>query len=371
MPSPDTLDLAALLNPLSAEDPCGKDLRLESPATSPYFRLKDARTNARAAERAAESDDEKRGQYFVASEWRVILQDAPRVLAEQSKDFEIAAWLTEALIRHKRFAGLRDGFRLLNGLTTSFWDGIFPRPDEDGISTRVAALTGLNGNPGSEGSLIAPIRRVPITAASNGREFSHWHWVRAVEIDRIQEPEKRQQQIDRGAVALEHFRSAVAETRESFHKDLVDDLGQCLEEYQKLCAALDSRCGADSPPATNIKTALEAVLETLHASTGGRFSAAPSEEATPEGGNGSVAGGDGHAPISGAMRSREEAFATLVRVAHFFRTTEPHSPLSYVLEQAVRWGRMPLPELLDELITDNTARTSLKRLTGIPIPPSE
>ncbi len=371
MPSPDTLDLAALLNPISAQDPCGKDLRQESPATSLYFRLKDARTMARAAERAAESDEEKRGQYFVAPEWRVILQEAPRALTEHSKDFEIAAWLTEALIRLKRFAGLRDGFRLLHGLAEGFWDGAWPRPDEDGVSTRVSALVGLNGNPGSEGSLIAPIRRVPITAGSNGREFCHWHWLRAVEIDRIHEPEKRQQQLDRGAVALEQFRSAVAETRESFHRDLVDDLGKCLQEYEKLCAALDTRCGTDSPPTTNIKNALEAVLEALHAATGGRFSAALAGDATSDNGSAQSTGGETHATVSGALRSREEAFATLARVAQFFRTTEPHSPLSYILEQSVRWGRMPLPELLDELITDNTARTSLKRLTGIPIPPTE
>jgi type VI secretion system protein ImpA len=53
-------------------------------------------------------------------------------------------------------------------------------------------------------------------------------------------------------------------------------------------------------------------------------------------------------------------------VADYFRQSEPHSPVSYALEQAVRWGRMPLPDLLAELIPDESARTNMLRMTGIP-----
>ena len=42
----------------------------------------------------------------------------------------------------------------------------------------------------------------------------------------------------------------------------------------------------------------------------------------------------------------------LQEIAEYFRRTEPHSPLAYALEQAVRWGRTPLPKLLEELIPD-------------------
>ena len=45
-----------------------------------------------------------------------------------------------------------------------------------------------------------------------------------------------------------------------------------------------------------------------------------------------------------AIRTREDAFRTLLKVAEFFRKTEPHSPISYTLEELVRRGRLPLAD---------------------------
>ena len=40
--------------------------------------------------------------------------------------------------------------------------------------------------------------------------------------------------------------------------------------------------------------------------------------------------------------------------------------MSYSLEQAVRWGRMSLPDLLNELVADDSVRQEMFRRTGIP-----
>jgi len=71
------------------------------------------------------------------------------------------------------------------------------------------------------------------------------------------------------------------------------------------------------------------------------------------------------------LRSREEAFARLLELAEFFRKTEPHTPVSYALEQAVRWGRMPFPELMAELLPEEAPRKNLYRQVGVrpPEPP--
>ena len=67
----------------------------------------------------------------------------------------------------------------------------------------------------------------------------------------------------------------------------------------------------------------------------------------------------------GQARSRDEAFRTLLQAADFFKRTEPHSPVAYLLEQAVRWGRMPLPDLWAELIPEEDYRRQLFKLVGI------
>ena len=86
-----------------------------------------------------------------------------------------------------------------------------------------------------------------------------------------------------------------------------------------------------------------------------RWPASPSQTPSDEGDD---ADGSRRAPAksSGNISSREDAFKTLMKVAEFFRRTEPHSPVSYALEQAVRWGRMPLPELIRDLVSTTSVR---------------
>ena len=70
-------------------------------------------------------------------------------------------------------------------------------------------------------------------------------------------------------------------------------------------------------------------------------------------------------PERHVLRGREDACRILLKVADFFRRTEPHNPVSYALEQAVRWAQMPLPELLSELIPDEAPRKGLFKQVGI------
>jgi hypothetical protein len=46
-------------------------------------------------------------------QWRVVRELATEALTVRSKDLEVAAWLTEALLRDAGLSGLTAGFRLL------------------------------------------------------------------------------------------------------------------------------------------------------------------------------------------------------------------------------------------------------------------
>ena len=52
---PEGFDLAALLAPIPGEAPAGQDLREDKSPEALYFRLRDARREASAAERAADA----------------------------------------------------------------------------------------------------------------------------------------------------------------------------------------------------------------------------------------------------------------------------------------------------------------------------
>lgn len=121
------------------------------------------------------------------------------------------------------------------------------------------------------------------------------------------------------------------------------------------------------PPSSNLRGALLAVREQVERLAKDRPTpgAATAEEATernPEAARASAGG------PAGAVRNREEALRALLQTADFFKRTEPHSPIAYLLEQAVRWGKMPLPDLLTELIPEESQRSQLFKMLGIRLP---
>jgi len=270
-------------------------------------------------------------------------------------------------VRLHGFAGLRDGFRLCRELSERYWDGIHPRPDEDGIATTVAQLSGLNGE-GGEGALLGPIGAILITQGTSVDPLSGQDYAVAESVAAIVDPDARAKRVAQGVPTLEMFETAARETSAEFLSELREVVESASEEFERLTGVMGEKCGSDeggyslAPPSSNIKNLLEESLRRL------RLLAGDEEESTEdevgEDAATSVAGSTGSV---NSIASREEAFRTLMNVADFFRRTEPHSPISYALEQAVRWGRMPLPELLRDLLPDDSARRDLFRLTGLPV----
>jgi type VI secretion system protein ImpA len=363
MASTPVLDFAILLAPISGETPTGVDLRTDLSASSVYYAIKDARTAARAAERQLVLDGE---DATIRPDWRPVLQHGMTALGGQTKDLEITAYLIEALVRQHGFAGLRDGFRLARELAEQFWDGLYPLPDEDGLETRVAPLTGLNGGD-AEGTLINPIARVPLTAGDSAGPFGYWHYQQAGTVGQLVDEDARAKRLQQGAVSLEMFEKAVAETPAAFFTNLVADLTECRDEFARLCAVLDDKCGRQAPPASNIRSALTACLDTVTTMARAKLVEAtpPEESPTPGTAAASAAAANGQPTAVGALHTRDDAFRTLSQVAEFFHRNEPHTPISYALEQAVRWGKMRLPELLADLIPDEAARQFFFTRVGI------
>jgi len=69
--------------------------------------------------------------------------------------------------------------------------------------------------------------------------------------------------------------------------------------------------------------------------------------------------------MQSAVANREQALKQLEQIAEFFARTEPQSFLAYTLKDAVRRGRMALPELLGEVLADETVRNAMLSALGI------
>lgn len=357
MATPEVLNFANLLVPLSGDNPAGVDLREDTTPNSIYYKIKDARTTARNLERQAITAED--ASQLARPDWGPILKLGPEILTSKAKDLEIAAWLIEGLVRTKGYAGLRDGFRLARELCEAFWDKLYPLPDDYGMETRVFPLTGLNGDD-AEGTLVSPIAMVPLT--KDGYTLSLYK--QAADLDRL-DPAKREQRIAGGAVTLAVFERNVRESGADFYRELLADLNGARDEFAKLCEYLGEKCGSAAPPASNIRGAITEVVDAVTAISrpllGSETAADGAGGLVVAAGGGAVRGGGSNGPIA----TRDDALAALLQVADFFRRTEPHTPISYQLEQAVRWGRMSLPDLLSELVPDAAARDNMFKLVGI------
>ncbi|MCR6653204.1 MAG: type VI secretion system protein TssA [Cellvibrionaceae bacterium] len=360
-----SIDLDALLAPISDDMPTGKDCRQSSSPNSFYQQVKTARNSARETERknAAGADLGSPDE-----DWRKVADLAPKILTQESKDLEVACWYLEALLRRYSFRGLRDGLMLLDGMIERYWENLYPTPDEDGLETKVAPITGLNGT-GQEGVLISAIRTSLITQGNSRGPFAFWECQKALTSNRIQDSDNREKEFKKLGFEFEDMEKAVQESSAEFMTNLRDDLIDSIALYRQISGRLDEYCGTyDAPPTSLVISLLEECLGVVKHLGQNKFPAVEiitTDDSIATDAGASSAASPAPRSAGGPLETREQAFNQMLEIAEFFRKREPHSPISYVLEKAVKWGNMPLFDLMRELISDDKTLEEYGKLTGV------
>lgn len=363
---PEGFDLEALLAPIPGDAPQGADLREDTSAQSPWFRLRDARAEAREIERRAETEGGDEGG--LPPPWRTIHTLARSILSERSKDLDVAAMLTEALLRMHGLPGLTAGALLIKGLAERYWDGVFPLPDEyEGMAARVAAVTGLSGAE-KEGLLLPPLRRLILFPRPDGTTYAWWQYERSRDLATISDPKRKEERIKAGTVPLDVIEKEAKAIRPAHFAALRKQMKDAAAAWAEMAAALDALAGADGPSTGRVRDLLQEMLDLVGQFAPPEEVEAPVEEAeaTPGSAEDAAAPAAAGAPrVSPAPRTRDDVLRQLVEIAEYFRKTEPNSPLSYTLQDAVRRARLSWPELLSELVADEKARQSILTSLGI------
>jgi type VI secretion system protein ImpA len=365
---PEGIDMDALLAPIEGDAPAGEDLREDFSPQSLYFKMRDARSEARAAERSADANpNEDNG---TPPQWRTVRDLAITALTSKTKDLEIAAWLTEALVRSDGLRGLSAGAHLIAGLSEALWDNnLYPMPDEDGIETRVAPVSGLNGE-GGGGTLVQPLRKLPLFTRPDGNMMFYWQYEQSEELKKITDPARIKQRLAAGNLPLEQVETEARAAGQAHFAALRRSAKAAAREWVAMGQVLDAKAGADGPPTSQVRELVEALLALTQ-----RYAppdvddevTADAEEAAAEPGEpgaATAAGGMLMRPAA-AVVTREDMLKELGRIGEFFRKTEPQSPLAYTLEEAIRRGRMSWPDLLAELVSDTKVRDSILVQLGI------
>ena len=210
-----------LLTPIPGENPSGTYLYY-API---YDKIKEAR---RQDEDSGPSGVWTRERKM--ADWNQVIKLAGEALATQSKDLQLAAWLTEAYFKKEGFAAFRDSLVMLRQLVETFWDSIYPEIEDGDAEFRATPLSWI-------GNFDLQIKMAPITRGG----FSAFDYRVATSMGTKQDAENG------GSQKLEEFNAKVAEGKTSLDefdgdfdktpKKYYVDLAEILPRRRKSTAA--------------------------------------------------------------------------------------------------------------------------------------
>lgn len=371
MPSSALLNLEALLSPIPGNNPAGESVR--------YAGVYDAIQEARRAD-----DDLNKGEWQAevkVADWRAVINLATDALGTKCKDLQIGAWLVEALSKRHGFAGLREGLNLLNELHEQFWEGLYPQIEDGDLEFRAGPLNWLNEK------LPVSIRGIALTAGTPPYAWNDWDESRKVDNLGRQNPEAMEAAVAEGKITGEQFDKSVAATDRAFFEGLFEDLVQSKEQLSRLEKTVDEKFGPDAPSLIKMRNAIDdchqvvgGILKkkreedpaykpepdsTLEKGTISPISISKEMNAGNSHDNGSSVTVSTNTSWAGEPRNREEAFQRLAVLAAYLKRVEPQHPVTYLLERAVRWTKMPLDQWLGEVVSNQDVLNQLRETLGI------
>jgi type VI secretion system protein ImpA len=350
-----------LLNPIPGDNPSGKTLRYDPV----YDKIREARREDDVLPQGEWSFEVKKADYVV------VIKLSTEALSTKSKDLQLAAWLTEAVMFRDHIVGLREGLDLLRGYLEKFWDTLYPEIDDGDLEFRSAPLAWVGSK------LDFGVRRLPLTKSK--LDYFKFDESRRVgyEADAVGEEKAaaRATAIAEKKCTAEEFDEAVRATGDAYYEKLAANLVTALESLQALESVCDEKFGRDAPSYRNLRTALEELQDMV------KQYHKPAEEATGETGEASADSAVDEPAVSTATGTaaakkksvtaepadRDDAIQRLTVVAHFLRHESPLNPIPYLLLRALRWGELRAagatlnPALLEAPPTEK--RTLIKKMS--------
>ncbi len=365
--APPVIDLDVLLSPISDDRPSG-----ESQSYSGlYDEIKEAR---RSDDNMAQGDWQRE---LKTADWRKVIETSVSALQTVTKDLQVAAWLSEALVKQHGFAGMRDSLRLIRGFHENFWDSFYPEKDVEEVGNEFEARA--NALEFFDRQAAFAVKEAKLTAG-DGLSFMAWEESKQFDVpENFESLEyEAQQKIlavkaeaeSQNKITGEMWRKSKNQTKRAFVEVLSFTVEECWQEFELLDRTMDDRFGRQTPGLGQLKKALDAIRDLVKKLLAEKrqqepdesdFESESSEETMEVSETGEVISGG----TSGAIRSRQDSLKRLSEVAEFLRRTEPHSPVSYLVQRAVKWGNMSFDEVLRELVKDDTVLGQVRETLGI------
>jgi type VI secretion system protein ImpA len=349
------IDIEHLLIPISESMPCGTNMEYSSEfdAIKEMCRCDDPSLPQTLDElHNKDLSDTLRG--LKTADWRGVEAQCARLLKTSSKDMRLILWWTQSACHNRGYLGLLQGLQLCTALCQRHWDALHPhmQSDDPDDEERISIIT----------MLLMRIQTLvdicPITASSSGNfSLTDWRSLHSQPALHSVNP----------ARTPGLFNQALRETPQAHLLQTLDHIQACLSALHDWQEVVVRHLAKSSPSFIRAQEALEQALHSTvritseigvvgsaGANTQVETAGMPSTSTTPQ----------ASAPPTKALTSRTQAVQQLRTVASYFKHTEPHSPVVFLIEKAACWSEMPLHEWLNTLAipTTDTASSSALRL---------
>ena len=353
---PPVIDVAALLAPIPGDNPAGENVQY----AGVYDEIREAR---RADDTLTKGDWEHEPK---VAEWPKVVELSTSALNSRTKDLTVASWLVEATVQLHGFVGLRDALKLMRGLHEQFWDRLYPEIDDGNLDGRANALGSMDAR------LEIPLKSVPLTRSGGEFDYSYLQWEESTRFDIPENLDNLDSETFERFTAMRAeaeasnkttgvaWRKAKDNSRRVFYEETFALLNDCWTEFQALDRVMDEKYAQQTPGLGNLKRTLESIRDLVEKLVKEKRILEPDPV------DGALGSGDAEAGLPGGpLRGRAEALRQLAEVAQYFQRAEPHSPVAYLVQRAVKWGHMPLELWLEEVIKDGAVLGHVKETLGI------
>ena len=350
-----------------------------------YRALRNAFNAAQAAWRSlSETQESLENRELAAANtaaWTALAEQCETCLKETSKDLEILTWFTAAqLHRDRPLQNCAAVLTVLADLVEEHLEDLQPVPPSDKLKgdsdaaraseiaeLRLRPFVQLVGEVEGSGLLAAPM-----TAHRLIGEVTYGKYILAEKngtLDALR--------AEAGA-ALESETEALVQNIEALQQmeRQFDRLDVRLKKYAAQNGQIPPMIGYGRRIASDILAMVQRLVEGRGFPWPGAAEVT-SETEVPSGAadHGEVAeaaplaarggAGSGFDP-SANLANRTEALRAIARLATYFRTTEPHSPICLLLDRAVRWGNLSAGELYREILTGGSVgMAQMALMTGL------
>jgi type VI secretion system protein ImpA len=362
------IDFDALLKPIDGDSPQGIDLSL----TPTYDSIREAiRADNPILYELSLQDQIKKPK------WDDAANLCYTALLNQTKDWQLAFWLCEAVGEMNKLEGLERSLEFLYQFGQLFWNSSFPIDP----THRCHLLSSF------ERKLIKLLYQIPLTKPQTLtlRPFNMQDWMNVENMERSFQKDNRlkEQAIGNGTPILDNFQMAFKDTSNTVLTNHIKLIQSCAKNLKLLCGFLDE-CELDAFDQPSFKEVFD-ILNSMEQLVSNYIyndnlkipnnddinpvlvNVVPIQEhlITMESNVMEIQSTSSSNPNTSP--TRKEVYNQIRYLSKILYELEPHSPTPHILGRIGEWEQKNLGQILESLSQDPNDFPILLRILGIAV----